>query len=327
MELTQQRKSFFIEAICNKVFLSVLLSFFAALGTVPYGYRFAEYFGWHNAAFSVVFGALFAFCAASANIMLGTYSLLNIKNDKQSKLNFKILLVSTLGSMPYGFLCYFGYESTLPLLVNIIISVIVVIVNAGIGYTAINNLLQSIQDMRQNPKANKFQPQVIFRILGFVIGLLISLVTYLAASSGITDLLIHFNQTQWVNYHAGFILAILSWIPCAALFANANQVVAGDLYEKLSDFKTFLKGISLANLMFLAYCLASGTAIAQMTSDSFEPAKNIPAFFKIDYIQFLVQHYLIIIALFSSAALNYFSIQRLMQKFKKRNSASLKLVN
>jgi hypothetical protein len=165
------------------------------------------------------------------------------------------------------------------------------------------------------------KPEIIVRVLGFVVGLAISLVTYLAASSGITDLLIHYNQTLLLQYNTGFILAILSWIPCAALFANANQIVAGDLYKKVADIKAFVKGISLTNILFLLYCLASGTAIAQMTSDSFDPEKNIPEFFKVDFVQFIVQHYLISIALISSAALNYFSIQKLIHNLKVKSTA------
>jgi hypothetical protein len=302
--------------VITKVLISAVLSFFAALGTVPYGYQFAEMFGIPNPTFLLTFGVIFALCASLANMMLGTYSLLNIKTKKTEKINKNIILVSTLGSVPYGFLCYFGYQNTLPSLANIAISVIVVVVNAGIGYTAIKNLMISYKEMMSTP--NKQGGDVAFvRIIGFLIGIAISLVTYLAASSGITDLLIHFNQTTLVQYHLGFILAILSWIPCAALFANANQTVAGELYTNVKDFRTFLKSVNFINILFLLFCLASGTAIAQMTASSFSPEKNIPALFKADIVQFIVQHYLIITALFSSAALNYFSIKKLFPNLGK----------
>jgi hypothetical protein len=321
MEATQAQKSFsFIQGIVlNKIFICVVFSCMAALGTIPYGYRFAEFFGWDNAAFSLVFGVIFAAAASLANVMLGTYSLLDMKDGADKKIDLRIILVSTIGSVPYGFLCFFGYQNTLPVIVNIVISVVVVIVNAGIGYTAISNLLLSVKDiLKKSGTAKTPASEVIVRVLGFSIGLAISVVMYLAACSGITDLLIHFNQVELVHYHAGYMLAILSWLPGAALFANANQIVASELLYKIMDYKKFVKGISVNNIGFTLFCLASGTAIAQMAADSFDPGRNIPDIFKIDFIQMLVQHYLIVIALFSSAALNYFSIGKLLERLKKK---------
>jgi hypothetical protein len=322
MELIQvlTRKGILMDIIFNKVTFCLTLSFCSALGTIPYGYRFAEYFGWNNLAFSIVFGTLFAATAVIANMMLGTYSLLNMRGDNKDKVDLRVLTLSTVGSVPYGFLCYFGYQNTLPLVINVTISVIVVIVNAGIGYTAIRNLFITTKRLlvrSSHAESTTTKPEAAVRCLGFIVGVAISLVTYLAACSGITDLFTHYGLNTLVHYNAGYILAISSWIPCMALFANANQIVAGELFVKLSDFKKFVKGISLSNIAFLAFCLASGTAIAQMTADSFDPAKTIPGFFKVEAIQFLVQHYLIIIALFSSAALNYFSIAKLLQRMKK----------
>jgi hypothetical protein len=245
---------------------------------------------------------------------------LNMRGDNKDKVDLRVLTLSTVGSVPYGFLCYFGYQNTLPLVINVTISVIVVIVNAGIGYTAIRNLFITTKRLlvrSSHAESTTTKPEAAVRCLGFIVGVAISLVTYLAACSGITDLFTHYGLNTLVHYNAGYILAISSWIPCMALFANANQIVAGELFVKLSDFKKFVKGISLSNIAFLAFCLASGTAIAQMTADSFDPAKTIPGFFKVEAIQFLVQHYLIIIALFSSAALNYFSIAKLLQRMKK----------
>jgi hypothetical protein len=321
MELTQTQKSFsFIQGIVlNKIFICVLLSVFAALGTIPYGYRFAEYLG-ENAAVLLIFGIMFAAAASLANVMLGTYSLLDMKSDSKKKIDPRIIFVSTVGSVPYGFLCYFGYQNTLPLLINVFISVVVVVVNAGIGFTAISNLILNIREIANNKSSNSKSTvgDGVVRLVGLVIGLAISVVMYLASSSGITDLLIHYNQVELVHYHAGFIIAIFSWIPGAALFANANQIVASELFQKVSDVKKFVAGINLTNIAFLLFCLASGTAIAQMTADSFDPGKNIPAFFKTDVIQYFVLHYLVFIALISSAALNYFSISKLMQNFKKK---------
>jgi hypothetical protein len=305
-----------------KLVICAFLSFCAALGTLPYGYRFAEIFGLKNKLFLITFGLTFALTAGLANMMLGTYSLTNKKPGE--KMVPSILLLSTLGSMPYGFLCYFGYQSLLPFVLNVTISVIVVIVNAGIGYTAIRNLLLSIKPLftSQKEKLKLFSGQAIVRMLGFLIGLSVSIVTYLAASSGITDLLISFNQTWLVQQHFGFIIAIIPWLPAAALFANANQVVAADLYHSVSDFQNIGKNLNLNTVLLILFCLASGTAIAEMTFESFDLAKHIPAFFKTDLIQIIAHSYLVPIALFSSAALNYFSISQLFKpaKVKAANS-------
>jgi hypothetical protein len=303
--------------IFNKIFICTLLSFFAALGTLSYGYNFPKYFTIANTTVAVSLGIVCAACAMLANMMLGTYSLLHMKNG--DSINNHTLLISFLGSIPYGFLCYFGYQNILTFSINVTISVIVVIVNTGIGYTAIKTLFASASNTLKNPPSKKklFSLEYLLRTIGFIIGLAISSITYLAASSGATDLLIHYNQVTLLHYHVGFILAIISWIPCAALFANANQIVAGELYLKVSQFRKFVSGINTNTMLFFLFWLCSGAAIAQMTAESFSPAKQIPLIFKDEVIQFIVQHYLIITAMFSSAALNYFSINKLVLHIKK----------
>jgi hypothetical protein len=318
MTNSRTAKSSILERINAKLLLCMTLSFFAALGTVSYGYQFAKYLQPQNQIFLIGAGVIFALSAFLANMMLGTYSLLNIKNNKNNKIQFPILALSSVGAVPYGFLCYFGYQNVLPAIINISISIIVVLVNAGIGYTAIQNLwlnLKSSFAKSTNKKSSSIS-KIVIQSLGFFVGLAISLLTYLAASSGITDLLSHYNLTTLVDYHVGFQLAILSWIPCAALFANANQVVAGELYDKVGNFKKFVKSINWSTVGFFIFCLCSGTAIAQMTSDSFSPDKQIPEMFKADVIQMMVV-YLIPVSLFSSAALNYFSINKFFDNIKK----------
>ncbi|MES2218560.1 MAG: hypothetical protein V4501_09130 [Pseudomonadota bacterium] len=300
-----------------KLIICVIFSFFAALGTLTYGYKFAEYFPLQNTALISYLGVVFAICAMLANMMLGTYSLISMKNKKNQKIYFHILLLSLASAIPYGFLCYFGYQKILPAIVNIPISMMVVIVNTGIGYTAIQNLWLNMKTTleKSTTKTSHHYAATVINSLGFFIGFSISIMTYLAASSGITELLIHYNLTTLVKYNAGFILAILSWIPCAALFAHANQTVASELYAKVKHFKKFLHSINKTSLALLVFCICSGSSLTQMTADSFAPTKQIPEFFKADYIQMLVQ-YLIPIALLSSSALNYFSLTRFFSQLK-----------
>jgi hypothetical protein len=316
IRMTTNIKKSFLNSINKKLIVCIILSFFAALGTVSYGYQFAKYLQPPSTAMQMSLGAIFALSAMLANMMLGTYSLLNIKSKNNQKIQLPILLVSSVGAIPYGFLCYFGYQNVLPSVVNIAIGSIVVIVNAGIGYTAIQNLWLSVKKSLTKKTADKTpKMKTAIQVIGFSIGFAISLLTYLAASSGITDLFIHYKLDTLVEYKAGFLLAILAWIPPAALFANANQVVAGELYDKIGDFQKFLRSINKTSLAFFIFCLCSGTAIAQMTADSFAPSKNIPEIFKAEMIQFLVQ-YLIPISLLSSAALNYFSINKFFENVK-----------
>jgi hypothetical protein len=300
-----------------KLIICVIFSFISALGTLTYGYHFAKYFQLQNTLLLLYVGVIFAICAMLANMMLGTYSLVNMQNRKGQKIHFDILFLSTASAIPYGFLCYFGYQNILPAIVNITISMIVVIVNTGIGYTAIHNLSQNMKTIFVKSPGRKRQniAMIVVQTAGFLIGLTISIMPYLAASSGITELFIHFNLTTLVNYKVGFILAILSWIPCAALFAHANQIVAGELYAKVIHFKKFLRSVNKSSVALFIFCLCSASALTQMTADSFSPTKQIPEFFKADYIQMLVQ-YIIPIALLSSSALNYFSLTKFFSHFK-----------
>jgi hypothetical protein len=316
MSNTLTNKLGFWERISRKLLFCVVLSFFAALATLSYGYQFVNYFPLENKYIILYVGAIFGISSMLANVMLGTYSLMNIKTKK---IQASILTVSSVGALPYGFLSFFAYQNVLPSIANIFLSSIVVIVNAGIGYTAFQNLWDNIKNLfkKSATKTPTAYSKVFVVTLGFLIGTLISVLTYLAACSGITDLLIQFNQTTLVKYHAGYILAILSWLPCAALFANANQAVALNLYTKISHFKKFVTGISKSNVAFFIFCLCSGTAIAQMVTDSFATTKHIPEFFRADYVLALVQ-YIVPVALLSSAALNYFAIDNLFKNFKDR---------
>jgi hypothetical protein len=251
--------------------------------------------------------------------MLGTYSLLMMKARKSEKINLVILATSLLGSVPYGFLCFFGYQQILPATLNIALSVIVVVVNAGIGYTAIKSVVGSLKDYFGKKNLRRKLPVVeqIYRSIGILVGIVISTTMYLATCHGLTHLLAHFHFDALVAMNAGYYLAFISWIPVAALFANGNQTVANELYQNIRKFSQTVSATTTFSVLFILFCLLSGSAISTMMRDAYDNSKDIPGVFKMDFIQFTVNHYLIVVALISSAALNYFAINKLREYFSK----------
>jgi hypothetical protein len=301
-----------------KFFLCLFLSIFAATGVIMYGYQFPELLT-TNKYFSIPVGILCAATAMIANLMLGTYSLLVMKTKKSEKINWLILITSLVGSVPYGFLCFFGYQKILPAAINVTLSIIVVIVNSGIGYTAIKGVLKSLTEYFGKEKLRYKIPvtEQLVRITGIVIGLIISITMYLATCHGLADLFKHFQFDKLIAMHAAYYMAFISWVPVAALFANGNQTVANDLYQKCKTLPKTLAATNGYSIAFIFFCLFSGGSIAAMMHDSFDNSKKIPDLFKMDLIQFTVNHYLFILALFSSAALNYFAINKLREYFSK----------
>jgi hypothetical protein len=271
------KKRNWVKIIFNKFSLCLFLSSFAALGVLSYAYHFSHYLGISNQFLASSLGALCALCAMLANTMLGTYSLLTIKTSRSEKSDLKILGLSTLGSIPYGFLCYSGYQNILPATINIVISVIVVVVNAGIGYTAIKNVLISVKSKKNKKKVSVYE--YFIRGLGLLVGLIVSVTMYLATCHGVNELLIAYHLSSLVHYKVGFIFALISWLPIAVLFANANQTVAGELYQKCKHPKKLIQSTRIISMGIILFCLFSGAAIAQMMDESFDPAKKIPTIF------------------------------------------------
>ena len=302
-----------------KFIVCSFLSLIAATGVITYGYHFTEFLGNSKNLFIVSLGILFASTSMLANLLLGTYSLATMKNKKSDSIDLRILAVSGVGSIPYGFLCFFGYQNILNNVVNVVLSIIVVLVNAGIGYTAIKSVLESLKNYfgKKATRQKISLPEQAVRLVGMMIGSIISLTMYLATCSGITDLLRDYDYPKLVDLKVGFILAVISWLPVAVLFANANQQVAASLFSELCNIKKMLKNIHIVNLIVIILCIFSGTAIAKMLVDAFNPSKQIPAFFKLENIQYLANNYLIILALLSSAALNYFSLNKFYEFIKK----------
>ena len=290
----------------------------ASSGVILYGYEFANLIQIKLKYLVVTIGLLSASCSMLANIILGTYSLLIIKKNKTDDINWIIMLVSLIGSVPYGFLCFFSYQKTLPIIVNTTLSCIVFIVNAGIGYTALKKVYEGVSNYagkkKLRDKVGLSEKGV--RLLGIFIGAIISTTMYLATCHGLTDLFNKFGFHQLVDMQVGYYLAIVSWIPVAALFANGNQAVAYNLYSAIVNFKKTISSTKISDISLIVFCLFSGTAIYSMMHDAYDSTKIIPDFFKLDMIQALVNNYLLPIALLSSGAINFNAIQNIKAYLK-----------
>lgn len=60
----------------------VLASGLASLGTIPYGFEFAQSLEVHHPVLAVIVGTLLGFSAAFANAILGIYSFLGMKTKQ-----------------------------------------------------------------------------------------------------------------------------------------------------------------------------------------------------------------------------------------------------
>src|SRR5579864_6748710 len=90
--------------------LIILAASIASLGTIPYGYQFAQCLGPTHYLLAVVAGILLGLTAATANTALGVYSFLNMNAEKSSVNIIYLLSGSVVSAIPMGFMCYFAYH-------------------------------------------------------------------------------------------------------------------------------------------------------------------------------------------------------------------------
>lgn len=297
-----------------RVYVIGILAIIASLATLPYGYRFAQILT-QNSLLQMTLGIFFALCAGSANTLLGTYSLLKL-DKKTVYANLSLVLVGALGAIPQGIISYFGYRGTFPIYLNLAASTIVMLVNAGINCTALNNLRQSSRELffsQQHLTTN----EIAFRSVGALIGVVVSMLGYLAAANGLVHVFLFYHwHDDWI-YPASYLLSVLTWIPYMALFANSTQTVAAKLGKLFINFGVIIKSIKMRDIVMLIYIFASGSAFGQMLLDFLNPASSIPSVFKTAAIQALALPFLMPLAFLASSALNYFALQEVMAMSKK----------
>jgi hypothetical protein len=295
-----------------KLILIGVGSFIAALGTISYGFRFATIFNNYSYFLFLVIGCIFAVTAFLANAALGASSLLNV-NIKQKLINpFYLAVGSIVSAIPYGFICYFGYEQHLPFVVNLILSLTVVVINAGIAYSAIYNFLTERFNSSRQKNSTKIS---IIPQIGFIIGFLVSVTIYTATVHGLTNLLMTINGNRTRAFYTACILGIFAWVPFAALFSNSTRVVCEKICIYIKQNSSKIASINKFNLIILVIAIGSGGSFAQIAIDFFDPNREIPLFFKNEIIQTFIYNFLIPCAFFSSSAVNYLALQKLYQRF------------
>ncbi len=290
----------------------ILASSIAAMGTIPYGFQFAQGLKISHPFLALLSGIILGFSAAFANAVLGIYSFLNLNRSKPaSSKPFYIVVGSLLSAVPMGCMCYFAYYQLFPPLINAVLTVAVTLINAAISYTAIQNLIQDFKFPFSY--TNKFG-ELICRSLGFFIGLGVSLTAYVAAVHGLTDLLsVGFQEEKQQAFLQASYLAFISWLPFAALFASATQRTMGKIFYLSYHFADHLHHFDEVYFFIIIISLCSGTSFAQVALTFFNPEMNIPFVFKLDYMQVLIAKMVVPLAFLSSASVNFIALELVLK--------------
>lgn len=304
-----------MKKIPYKLISSIILSIFSSLGSLPYGYRFAVHIFSTEPILQIIFGCIFSLAIVIANAALGTYSLTKLKLPPT---NWYLFIFSFCSAIPIGFICYFGYQNLLPFSLNCGLSLIVTIVNIGIAYTAISDLVQEVKKTKGFSALSDMAVQSV----GFSIGLVVSAVNFLAASAGVNNLLLYYQQNFLYQHHLAYIVGLIAWLPYAALFGHSNQIAAAEIYKVIRNFWQGEKVFSLVGWAIILLCLASGTSYFQIVHELFEPSKKIPEFLKTGNIEYLANNFLAPIAIYSNAFVNFVSLKKLLALLKKNKTKS-----
>lgn len=293
-----------------KILISALFATIASLSTFLYGFRFAEHYLALSSYSLLIIGFLLGLIATAANIILGTYSLVKIRVSHYDKRNLLYLIISFLGAIPVGFICYFGYRDLISTKLNIEISLIVLCVNAGIYYTAINNMVKTSKRFKHLLKIDHLNDKVglFYYTFAILTGFIVSLIGFFAASTGINNLLITTHHYLLLHYKLDYLFAFITWAPFAALFINANYAVAHEMLHKMADNLTVVLNHKIRNTVIIIFCLCSGSSLAEMAFEIFNNATLING----HVFELLINYCLVPLALFSSAAVNYYSIKGLI---------------
>jgi hypothetical protein len=302
--VTQKLKSSFI-------FLTACIAAsISALGTLPYGYAFAQAIDPSNSLLAVGLGLILAISAALANVVLGVYSLLVFYRRKASTADNYLKGVSFIAAIPMGCMGYFAYYSLLPYSLTLFITIAIILINTAIAYTAVVNFLSETQAWKKSLQA---KGEFLSRSTGFLIGILVSLTAYMAAILGFIELLEHSSLVleKETCFKLSCILGFISWLPFAFLYSNATQGTAYHIYHFCKNIHLQSEALKLKTLLLLLFSFLSGAAFAQMALAFFNPDFNIPVFFKQTSIQSFIHYGLVPLAYFSSMAVNYTALKNL----------------
>ncbi len=294
----------------------------SSLGTYPYAKEFSNSI-LENHNFSLLIAGILVPAAVSANIALGTYSLQNtMAQTKENNFSrtFFVILISALSALSTGFICFVGYHSKLPVYLNFLISAMVVIVNAGIGFSAINNALNDFSNQSWN-MSNIFNAKKkktfksFLSIITIISALMVTLTAYFASTHGLTTIVERFQISSPVVYKMIYPLAILIWLPGAVLFANGSRATVAKIYDSITHSRI---NFSYLTIIITLVAIASGSAYAQMALEFFDSGKNIPVFFKeISKHYNFIFYFFMPAAFIISAIVNGYALDKLVKGLKK----------
>jgi hypothetical protein len=293
----------------------LFLAAFSALGTLAYGYRFAAYYFSH-AMLRVPLGILLAVIGAGANIILGVFSLLKINTGPiKYPYSLMILVVCIFSAIPTGCICFFGYQDVISSETNIILSCIVTVVNTAINYTAIQIFIDDMRRIKNNKIrliSNQFKKTTLSS-LGYLIGILVALAPFLAATAGVNDILLNYKLEDLYKNNIGIMVGIFSFIPLVCLYGYTNKIILLNIFEWFKEARGKNMQINIYFFIIVLFCILAGTALAQIMREFLMPEKNIPALFKTDFMR-SVSPFLIFVAWFSSAGTTFYCIRDLLKK-------------
>lgn len=298
----------------------------ASLGTYPYAKDFS--FSISNShILSLLTAAIFVPAAVSANLALGVYSLHDSLAQRGAiKLTRKLIItiICSIASLSTGFLCFIGYSNRLPLLMNLILSSMVVIVNIGIGFSAMNNAINDFTDgsRTNNLKSIKLalkrkSIKILLSLVTVLSALFVTLTAYLASTHGLQLALRNINTLSPLYIDKiSYLMAIIIWLPGAVLFANGSRITILKIYDAVFNHR--LK-ISYSTYIIMIIAIASGSAYAGMALEFFDSSKEIPAIFRT-----LSSHYKIVLyvitplAFLISAVVNGYALESLWKQTSQR---------
>ena len=308
------KKKYHFYGLCGVIVASSV----SALGTVPYGFQFAQKFQAYSHGLAIALGVILGFSAAFANAILGIYSFLHMKTNQKLIKPSYLMSLSFISAVPVGCMCFFAYHSLLPWYINIVMTLAVTLINAAIGYTAILNL---VLEFKHRPFYTDSRGEIVCRLLGFIIGTTVSLAAYMASIHGLSELFAVGLGNEKLAFRLACMVGFLAWLPFAALFANGMQKTAGKIYYFAENFSRQKEIWSAKNTILLLLAFCSGASFAQIAITFFNPNMHIPMIFKALPIQSFIYSILVPLAFISSSAVNFIALNNILKMLKKPRSA------
>lgn len=293
-----------------KVSLVILLACIAALGTVPYAYRFS-----HIAILGIVLAAF----SLISNTGVGVYSLLKIDWKKPIINPIYLLAFSLLSAIPSGFMSYSAYQVILSSFLNIIFSLTIVITNTAISFTAVSNFILEMKSLYHNYTQISYAEYGV-RVIGGLIGLAVTLLIYVISVNGLWKLLSIFTVIEPIKLYIVYTLSVIIWVPSAALYVNATQVVAGQIYHFFNVKNKQRKINVILNLFMILITVGAGASLAQIGIEAFNPADSIVTWTKLDATQPFINFLFIPFTFISAMSVNFFTLNNIIISIKSRKT-------